>query len=70
MANQRFSKVEGEALEAVAGGIIERAIASLQGIGLSREGALSMLVLQAAIQMDKAEVERLLKYVEGGLVPP
>lgn len=63
-----FNKVEGEAFDAAVCGIVERAISSLQAIGMSNEGALSLLMFQAAIRMqDAAEVRRLLKSIEDRL---
>jgi hypothetical protein len=67
MAKAGFSEAEGNALNAVVRGIIERAIASLQGVGLSHEGALHLLLLQSAIRtQDKPELRRLLKSIEDG----
>jgi hypothetical protein len=60
-----FSKEEGDALNSVVGGIVERTIASLQGVGMTHEGALSLLVIQAVIRMrDTTEARRLLKSLE------
>jgi hypothetical protein len=60
-----FNKEEYEALNVAVGGIVERAIASLQGVGMTYEGALSLLVIQAVIRMrNTTEARRLLKSLE------
>jgi hypothetical protein len=65
MAN---SKEGYEALNATVRGIVERAIASLQAIGMTNEGALQLLAIQATIRMDDvAAVRCLLKSIEDGL---
>ena len=67
-----FSREEGYALDAAVRGVVERAIASLQVIGLSHEGALSLLMIQAAIRMEDGvtETKRLLRSLENNLEPP
>jgi hypothetical protein len=60
-----FSQAEGEALNAVVRGIVERAVASLQVIGMTHEDALSLLVIQAVIRMqDTTGIRRWLRSLE------
>ena len=53
-------------------GVVERAISSLEAIGLSHEGALNLLMIQAAIRMEDGvtETKRLLRSLENDLEPP
>ena len=68
VAKAGFSKEESHALGTVVIGIVERAIASLMVIGMTNEGALSLLMTQAAIRMqDTAKLRCLLKSIEDGL---
>jgi hypothetical protein len=61
-----FSKEEGAALNSAVRGTIERAIASLQVIGMSHEGALQLLGLQVGLRMSSDEDRRrLVKDIEG-----
>ena len=70
---QGFSREEGYALDAAVRGVVERAISSLEAIGLSHEGALNLLMIQAAIRMEESgvtETKRLLRSLENDLEPP
>jgi hypothetical protein len=50
-------------------GIVESAIASLVAVGLSNQGALSLLMTQSAIRMhNAADVREVLKSIGDGLV--
>ena len=59
-------------MNAAVRGVVERAIATLQGIGMSHEGALNLLMIQAAIRMQDGitETKRLLRSLENNLEPP
>ena len=67
-----FSEEEGDPMNAVVRGVVERAIATLQAIGMSHEGALNLLMIQAAIRMQDGvkETKRLLRSLENNLEPP
>ena len=67
-----FSKEEGDALNSCVRGIVERAIASLMVIGMTHEGALNLLMIQAAIRMEDGitETKRLLRSLENDHQPP
>ena len=59
-----MEKAERDALEGAVRGIIERAVAALEAIGMSHEGALALLMIQSAIRInDAAEVRRLLQSI-------
>jgi hypothetical protein len=52
-----MNEAEQDALDSRVRGIIETAISSLVDVGLSNQGALSLLMIQSAIRMnDAAEV--------------
>jgi hypothetical protein len=58
-----FSKEEGEALNSAVRGIVERAISSLQAVGMARQDALSLLVVQSSIRMDQATMRKAMQWL-------
>ena len=57
-----FDKQEAEAIQHVVRGVIERTIASLQGIGMTHDGACHLMIIQGAIRLsDDAELKRLVE---------
>jgi hypothetical protein len=66
-----MGELDYEATNSVVSGVVEQAVASLQAIGLTEQGALSMLLTQAAVRMDDAEaLHRVLNHISGGFIPP
>jgi hypothetical protein len=64
-----MADAEYDALCSRVRGIVESAIASLVDVGLSNQGALSLLMTQAAIRMhNAADVREVLKSIGDGLV--
>ena len=60
-----FSKQEAKAIQHVVRGIIERTIGSLQGVGMSHDGACNLLIVQGAIRLDEADpLKRLIEDYE------
>ena len=53
-----FTEEEGNALNSVVRGVVERAIASLMVVGMTHEGALALLTVQAVIRMNDATAAR------------
>lgn len=60
-----MTRAEYLALNVATRGVVERAVSALQAIGLSREGALSLLAIQASIRMDdQAKVRELIRDIK------
>jgi hypothetical protein len=65
-----FNERETAALESAVKGVFAQAVASLQAIGMTEQGALKLLLVQASIRLPATEVRAVLEIEEsrGGYI--